>query len=311
MMSARLAILCPGQGAQHPGMFAWPRADRHAAARIDSWRLSSLLGTPLESALDDPARLFSNRVAQPIVTAAILAAWLVVEKMVPTPDLVAGYSIGEVAAYAVAGALPIEDAIDLAAERAALMDNCLLHEPHQGLLAITGAHRSSLQTALRQHDLHIAIETAEDSVIVGGTRDALARFAEWLEIPGARVQALPIEVASHTPLMQGAVAPFAQILAASRMADPAVPVLAGISAERIVRRETAQSTLARQIAEKIEWGACMDACAERGIEVALELGPGCALSRMLHARHPQIECRSVANFQSIGGLARWLERRLG
>ena len=52
----------------------------------------------------------------------------------------------------------------------------------------------------------------------------------------------------------------------------------------------------------------MDAAAEAGITVALELGPGAALARMLQARHPHIACRSVADFRSLDGIVAWLGR---
>jgi [acyl-carrier-protein] S-malonyltransferase len=66
--------------------------------------------------------------------------------------------------------------------------------------------------------------------------------------------------------------------------------------------------LARQLAEPIMWMDCMDAFAEQGITAALELGPGSALSRMLAARHGHIECRSAADFRTLDGIKRWLER---
>jgi [acyl-carrier-protein] S-malonyltransferase len=52
----------------------------------------------------------------------------------------------------------------------------------------------------------------------------------------------------------------------------------------------------------------MDATAEAGMTVALELGPGAALARMLQARHPQIACRSVADFRTLDGIVAWLGR---
>jgi [acyl-carrier-protein] S-malonyltransferase len=53
----------------------------------------------------------------------------------------------------------------------------------------------------------------------------------------------------------------------------------------------------------------MDAAAESGVTVALELGPGAALSRMLRTRHPDIACRSVSEFRSLDGIVGWLERQ--
>jgi [acyl-carrier-protein] S-malonyltransferase len=55
----------------------------------------------------------------------------------------------------------------------------------------------------------------------------------------------------------------------------------------------------------------MDTAAEAGITVALELGPGSALSRMLEARHPGIACRSAAEFRTVDGIAAWVGRQLG
>jgi [acyl-carrier-protein] S-malonyltransferase len=87
-------------------------------------------------------------------------------------------------------------------------------------------------------------------------------------------------------------------------------VLSGITAEPITRADKAIAHLSRQIAETIVWKDCMDACAEAGVTVALELGPGAALSRMLQARHPQIACRSVADFRSLDGVRNWLVRNV-
>jgi [acyl-carrier-protein] S-malonyltransferase len=126
---------------------------------------------------------------------------------------------------------------------------------------------------------------------------------------GAQLTPIQVEVASHTGLMQDAVAPFRTALEQSPFASFKAPVLAGVSAARVSGKEAAITLLSRQLAEKIQWDQCMDACAEAGITVALELGPGSALSRMLRARHPAIECRSVADFRTLAGVARWLERQ--
>ena len=119
---------------------------------------------------------------------------------------------------------------------------------------------------------------------------------------------LPVAVASHTPYMAAAVVPFAEALRRHGLADPVIPVLSGISAELICQAGKAMSHLARQVAEPIRWADCMDACVEAGVTVTLELGPGAALSRMLHARHPHIECRAVADFRSLQGVKNWLVR---
>ncbi|WP_236422639.1 hypothetical protein, partial [Escherichia coli] len=104
--------------------------------------------------------------------------------------------------------------------------------------------------------------------------------------------------------------PFAALLERQRWAAPAFPVVSGISAEPVIDVKKAMRELPRQIAEPIRWKDCMDACQEAGVTVALELGPGAALARMLQALHPHIACRSVSEFRSLDGIHSWLQRQL-
>ncbi|SFF77073.1 [acyl-carrier-protein] S-malonyltransferase [Duganella sp. CF458] len=294
-MKSRLLILCPGQGGQNATMYDLARSDPHGAALLAQL-------APLLPGLPDPGAIFANRAAQPAIVASSLATWEALRRDCPQPALVAGYSIGELTAYGVAGAFTAERTVALAAQRAALMDACVASDSPHAMLAISGRRTAALRPQLASHGFHIAIEAGEDSCVAGG----LAADAAAISVPGARIVALPVAIASHTPYLQGAVEPFASLLAQEDFGTLRAPVLGGIDATPIRDKETALSHLSRQIAEAILWSDCMDACAERGITAALELGPGSALSKMLSARHPGIECRSVADFRSIDGIRNWL-----
>lgn len=293
----RLLLLCPGQGAQSPAMFDMARTDPVANGLLDTW-----LSAPVES-----EALFSNRVAQPAIVAATLAMWTALGDL--RPALVAGYSIGELAAYGVAGALEPGDAVRVARERARLMDACRSGGGPQAMVALTGLAEAAAQGLLARFGFAAAIVNGEDSLVAGGPLDRRDALAEAATQAGARAQVLPVEIASHTPCMANAVAPFAALLQQQRWSAPAVPVLSGISGEPVDSVDKAVGHLSRQLAETIRWKECMDACAEFGISVALELGPGCALSRMLQARHPHIACRSAAEFRSLDGVRAWLARQ--
>jgi len=301
----RLLILCPGQGAQHPAMFDMARTDPAASVLLDDPQLA-----PLLAGINDGASLFTNRVAQPAIVAATLAMWAALRKTVTAPALVAGYSIGELAAYSVAGALAPLDAVRLAHERAQLMDACL--DPHaaQGMVAVSGIPNAVTESLLQRFGFYPAIVTGEDTLVAGGPADQREALAEAAVAAGARATVLPVEIASHTPLLQAAVAPFAELLAGQDWRAPAFPVLAGISAEKVEKADLATQMLLRQIAEPIRWMDCMDAAAEAGITVALELGPGAALARMLQSRNPNIASRSVTEFRSVDGIRSWLGRQL-
>jgi len=281
-------------------MFDLARSSTQAAALLD--RLAPTL-PPL-----DEARLFANRSAQPLIVAATLAMWEALRATAPLPSLVAGYSIGELSAYAVAGALSSTDAVQLAASRATLMDECRNEHPNQSLLAVSGLALSQAAPLITQHSFCISIETGDDSCIAGGPSESSEQLQQAILAAGGRSRALPVEVASHTPYMASAVAPFAQALQAASFHPMQTPVVAGIDASNVDHKAAAVETLSRQLAEPIRWRSCMDAFAEAGITVALELGPGSALSRMLQARHPQIQTRSVSDFRTLDGIRKWLDR---
>lgn len=299
-MAARLVLLCPGQGFQSPAMYDMARSDPRARALLDGWLA--------DAGLDEDAALFTNRVAQPAIVAATLATWTALGDIVPAPALVAGYSIGELSALGVAGALDPRDAVLLAGERARLMDACRAGAPAQTMVALSGLTVSHAEDMLQPFGFHVAIVTGEDSFVAGGPADRSDALAIRALASGAHAAMLPVEIASHTPFMLDAVAPFQVLLAGQKWRTLSMPVVSGISAELLERPEVAASHLARQLAKTIRWKDCMDACSEFGATVALELGPGAALSRMLQARHPHIACRSVSEFRSLDGVRSWLNR---
>lgn len=292
----RLLLLCPGQGGQHAGMFELARSQPAGAALLDSLALP---------ASDD---LYANRHAQPLIVAATLAMWEVLRAQAPAPAMVAGYSIGELAAYGVAGAYSPATTVALATARADMMDQAAQAEPDQTLLAVSGMALARALPLLQVHAYELAIETGEDSCIAGGPASQRAVLEQAILQQGGRTTHLPVAVASHTRYMRAAVAPFADLLRQTPFRPLQAPVLAGISAISVRDQAGASEQLARQLATPIRWSACMDAAAEAGISYALELGPGAALSRMLQQRHPHISTRSVADFRSLDGILRWLER---
>ena len=310
-MGSKLLILCPGQGGQHAGMFDMAGTDAAGAALLGGLRARGAYAKPPGDDAAESAPLFANRSAQPLIVAATLAMWEALREHAPPPALVAGYSIGELAAWSVAGALAPLEAVALADVRAELMDRCLAAHPGQALLAVSGLSPPRAAALAGPCGFHPAIVTGEDSCIIGGPDSGMAHAVSLLAAAGARTTLLPVEIASHTPYMADAVTPFAEALRAAPLHAAATPVLAGISAARLDSREQAIEHLSRQLSEPVIWDECMDACAEAGITVALELGPGAALARMMQARHPGIACRSVADFRSLDGIRAWLRRHCG
>ncbi|HDS1214291.1 TPA: malonate decarboxylase subunit epsilon [Stenotrophomonas maltophilia] len=300
-----LALLCSGQGAQHAAMF--DRVRDLPAARHTLDVASTVLGRDVFSAAAADDR-FDNAQAQPLLCAATLAQWQGLRDNVPTPTLVAGYSIGELAAHAIAGSFDATTCLALAAQRAQLMDGA--SPADAGLQAVLGLERHVLQPLCDLHGAHMAIANGQDHFIVGGTHASLLRLADAAQAQGADIRPLPVHVPAHTPLLAAAVAPFAAVLDASPLQAPRLPLLAGIEARPVRDRAMAVHTLSAQLAQTIEWAQVMRQAFERGARVFLQLGPGNALARMVAPAYPCCEVRAVEEFQSLEGAAAWVRSAL-
>ena len=288
-------------------MFDLAGSDPTAFGQAEGWLRDAggpVAQTPLPALLAHPSAMFDNRCAQPLVVAATLMAWTMLAERLPRPALVAGYSVGEVSAYAIAGALPLERAVSIASRRAEIMSAAAAATGEQGMAAVSGLTSQAALDLVAQAGCEAAIDTP-GALVAGGLRASLDRLATLAPSTGASHQPLPITVASHTSLLASAVDPMRSLLQ-DEAAAPALPLLAGVNASAVHDAAQAAELLALQTATTIRWTECLDAMLEARIDVALELGPGNALSRMLRERHPQIACRSVADFRSVKGIAAWV-----
>ncbi|MBI2308094.1 MAG: acyltransferase domain-containing protein [Rhodocyclales bacterium] len=300
-----LCLLSPGQGGQSPDMFARLRTDPATAAVLGD--LAAQLAPDALTIAADPARCFANRHAQPLLCLYALTVGAALAAEGIEAGLVAGYSVGELAAYGLAGALPAEAVLHLAGERARLMD--AYAPPASGMLAVRGVRLADIEAAAAARGVEVAIRNGEDHAVLAGPLAALQALATTLGAQhGAHLVLLPITVPAHSRWLRPAVAEFAVHLAAQAWRGGAAPVIAGIDASIVTGREAAVASLSRQLATTIEWARVLDVAVEMGTTVFFEVGPGNALGRMALERHPGIPVRSLADFASVGGAVKWLQR---
>jgi len=302
-----LGILCPGQGAQHPGMLDLVRGEPEAERVLAL--ASAVLDAPVADILSGPEEaLFTNATAQPLICAVELATWAALSAQLPSPRVFAGYSVGELAAYGCAGALDAQAVVVLARDRARAMD-VACPDPCR-MSAIRDLAQGSVEALTGVHGVEIAIINAEDRMVIAGRTPAMAGFEAGAQDLGASVTPLPVNVASHTSLMQPAAEAVQCWLEESALVAPRSPVLAGIDGTPVLSRARAIETLARQTAQTILWHACLDGLREAGCTVLLELGPGADLARMARDRLPDIPARSIAEFRTLKGAVAWVMRHL-
>lgn len=304
---SQLTILCSGQGAQTPDLFTrFPFSEKGLAIKrhiLDTDALTPEVRDWLHEPEKNPTLIFQNRFSQPLLALYQCMVWAEVAALLPKPVAMAGYSLGEVSAYGCAGAFTPEEVVRLASLRARLMDDA---GPHGELVAVRGLSASRLAAL---SEIHVAIVIADDHVVVGCRAEkAETLMADLRSLGASEIIPLAVSVASHTPLLDAAVEPFRAALQTVAWTQPRIPILAGINAAKVMRREQMIQWLPEQIHHTIRWDLIQQRIAESGSRVLLELGPGSQLAHMAVSRG--LEARGVEEFRSAEGIATWVETAL-
>ncbi|MDD2918325.1 malonate decarboxylase subunit epsilon [Rhodoferax sp.] len=300
------ALVFSGQASQHPTMLPWLEAEPLAAASLRA--MSQRIGTDWRNALQHEASRSSNTFAQVLITGTSLAAWAAIKDQLPqAPAVVAGYSVGELAAYACAGVFSTEQAIALAQQRAELMDLAVLGW-QTGMMAVTGLSEDRVLAVCAGLGLECAIRIHRHQSVFAATDIVLNQATPLLVALGAVCKRLDVRVASHSSWMAPAAQDFAKALVGLPFAAPLCPIATDADGTLSRQAATLRQALSRQLASTVQWAACMESIAERQVACVLEIGAGSALAKMWNERFPDIPARSLDEFQHAQGAVQWVLR---
>ncbi|MBB2913233.1 [acyl-carrier-protein] S-malonyltransferase [Streptosporangium becharense] len=268
-----LVIVAPGQGAQTPG-FLNPWLELPGLAdRLAAW--SDLVGLDLITygTTADADEIRDTAVAQPLLVAAGLA---VAEVLGASPGLVAGHSVGEFTAAALAGVLTPEQSLTLVRERGQAMAKAAAIT-QTGMSAVLGGAEEEVLAAIAEHGLTPANTNGAGQIVAGGTLEQLAAFKA---APPARARVIPLSVAGafHTVHMAPAVDHLREAASGVTPADPAVTLLSNADGAAIASGAEFLRRLVSQVASPVRWDACMATMADHGATTMIELLPGGTLT---------------------------------
>ncbi|MFI7427395.1 ACP S-malonyltransferase [Micromonospora sp. NPDC049836] len=272
-----LAVLSPGQGSQKPG-FLIPWLDLpDAEARLRSW--SALAGVDLVhlGTEADADEIRDTARTQPLLVAAALLA----AEHLPLPDgaLVAGHSVGELGAAALAGVLTAEAAVTLAGVRGREMAAACALEP-TGMAAVLGGDPDEVLAAIEANGLHPANRNGAGQIVAAGSLDGLDKLAA--EPPTrARITRLKVAGAFHTPYMAPAEAALAEVAAGITPADPARTLLSNLDGTAVGDGRELVQRLVRQVTAPVRWDLCMRTLADLGVTGVIELPPAGTLAGLV------------------------------
>lgn len=278
-MSTRCALVFPGQGSQRLGMLADVPMQEALPRLLDAAEALSDLELRAIVTLGPETELADTRVAQPLL---YLADWAWASALLERgldPVAVAGHSLGELAALAVAGVFSVEAGLELVVERSKLMALAALQNPG-AMAAVLGMTADQIATVIARLDnVWIANDNAPGQIVVSGTCEAVASASSALLEAGAR-KVVPLKVAGafHSPLMDSAGAAFADLLRGAQFADARLPVYQNTDPTPERDGEAIRERLITQITSQVRWTETMQALAADGPITLIEAGPGAVLT---------------------------------
>jgi len=298
---SKIALMFPGQGAQHVGMGKL-LAEQYPKARELYDQAAEILGYDLaglcfEGPADD---LDATIVSQPALFVTSLAA---LEKLrAEQPEIVlgcemaAGLSLGEYTALVFGGAMSFEDGLRLVQRRGQAMQAAADATP-SGMVSILLLDRDQVQAicdeALGRGTIQIANYLCPGNLVVSGTNAACLRAAELTEAAGGQAVPLAVAGAFHTEIMKPADDELAEALADVDLRSPDLPVVSNVDAQPHTDPDDIRNMLVQQVINPVQWENSLNAMISAGCTEFFEVGPGKVLKGLLKRVSRKMPCTTV------------------
>jgi [acyl-carrier-protein] S-malonyltransferase len=274
-----------------------------AADRLTSWSTASGLDLSRLGTTASTEEITNTAIAQPLIVAATLLAHqeLTTRGLLAGEELVvAGHSVGEIAAYAIAGVISADDAVALAATRGAEMAEACADEP-TGMSAVLGGDETDVLARLEQLDLVAANRNAAGQIVAAGRLSALEKLAE--DPPEkARVRALGVAGAFHTEFMASALDGYAAAVQNVATSEPTAVLLSNRDGQPVSSAADAMEKLVAQLTRPVRWDLCSETLRQRSVTAIVEFPPAGALSGIAKRELRGVPTRAIKTPADLDGL---------
>ena len=312
-----VAFLFAGQGAQHPAMGVDLIEASPAAAEVFAIADEVRPGTSEQCRSASKEELSQTENTQPCVFVHDLAVAVglfvmdyacarLAEQAGATPDMCAGFSLGEVAALTFAGALDTRAGFELVCERAALMATAAERHPG-GMRAVIKLDAAQVEGLAKQagEDCWPVNYNSPQQTVVAGAPDALQALDVLVKEAGGRAMKVAVSGAFHSPYMAEATCGLAAYIEAGHAPSPLlIPVLANMTAAPYpADPQAASEVLANQVSHAVRWVDTLHALQDQGIDTFIEVGPGKTLSGLVKRTLSDVRVYSCETAEQVAVIA--------
>ena len=307
-----LALVAPGQGSQSVGMLAPWVVDSKTKDLVQSWsKLVSVdllklgqFGTTDEIKSTDIAQLLI------FVTSILSSLDLDLRNEKDSSIVYAGHSVGEFAAYSLAGAFEVDQALRLVAKRGQAMLAATKVFSKTGMSAVLGGNKEEVVSYLSEFELIAANINSNGQIIAAGTLENLDRLANT-PLKGTRIRPLEVSAAFHTKFMEPAVSQFTEIFKVISVKSPRQIVLSNKNGERVSNSTDITENLIQQVISPVRWDLCQAKMVELGVTGMLELAPGGTLCGIAKKEIPNVETFAIKSPEDIQGANEFIRKHIG
>ena len=295
------AFVCPGQGAQSIGM-GKDLAEAYPAAMDIFNEVDEALGEKLSDLIwaGDIENLTLTQNAQPALMATSMAAFRALEAEgigITDAAMVAGHSLGEYSALAMAGAISVADTARLLRLRGEAMQ-AAVPVGVGAMAALLGLDFNAVQSVAAEAAAGEVCQSANDNdpgqVVVSGHKAAVERAVELAKERGAkRAVLLPVSAPFHCELMAPAAYKMKEALAAVNIQAPAVPVVSNVRAAGVSDPDEIRELLVQQVTGSVRWRESVMWMASQGVDQIWEIGAGKALTGRVRRIDRAIDCKAI------------------
>ena len=293
----KIAFVFAGQGAQYSGMGQSLCEASPAAKAVFDAADKLRPGTSEQCFTGTAEELSITKNTQPCLYCVDLAAAKALEEAGVTPDYVAGFSLGEIAALSFAGVFSEEQGFDFVCKRAEAMQKAGEENPG-AMAAVLKLKNEQVEELCAGFEKVWPVNyNCPGQLVCAGEKSQIEAFCGKVAEAGGKAVPLAVSGGFHSPFMESASQTLCEVLEPMELSEARVPVYANYTAQPY--DGSAKELLTQQVKNPVRWQETVERLAELGVDTFIECGPGKTLCGLIRKTAKGVKTLNVQDGETL------------